>query len=1363
MTAGLLAAIGLVAVPTAGIAADNVAIAVGDVTLSPGDKQIVVGDTVFVSGSWNASDANPQPGDTFTITLPAEFAFPAPISFPLPGDGVTWGSCLTDPDTGTATCTLSDALADYDLIEGKWGFDVKAIKGTPATEVNFQLNGRTVAVPLPAEGGIDDGVKLPGKMTKDGVMNSNNWSMTWTVNLPGANMAGQETLTLRDTLGAGHVLCDPIGLKVHTVRGTDVRDVTAIASVDGLPGDTDFDLVLTAPADGFNPNVTYRVTYQTCTPDGQIDPAGTEYANSALVEAWGSAGVGVSTVKSNPWVTSLQKTGRVIEGREPDGTYSGRVSWSVVIPGDELVGKSDFTLSEKLGAGHAVGPNVVSGLRIFEQYGPSDEALTSIDPATLPRVALRSDPQDFAVKFEVPAGSSFAFKPSDYRYIVTYSTYITQPDLPQGGTAYVNSVSIGGDPVTSSAAVPPRNAGKSGGLNAKVQMVDGVEYMPQTTLTWDVVIPGEKVHGLTELALTDTLSDSQVVCAAGEPTGGPASRLGLNVQAKDQISGEVLPSIALTGRTAASIDGQAITFTIRPEGGFSREYQYTLRYTTCTATGGMDVAGTQYGNSISGSGINFTRNVSQNNRAFGTGTGVTRGSVSISKSLADNKAAAFVPAGAAFTVRVQEVDPSGTAQGDPYDLSVPLNGDPAKGLNARGTGWTARLSEPTFPAIRGVTWGKPSFKTAPGVTPSADGTTAVAALTPGSNVSVSVENTALLGSVQVTKKLTGPDAARDLVDEQQRYRITAKVDTSTLGAGFPAQPDRTFDLAADETATLNDLPIGAVVTFSEAKPADDDVLTWSQPVISPQSLTISGDNASQPAAVTVTNHVTRTVGTFSIVKSVTGAQQANPAVPEDVTVTATWHQDGVDHEKVLTVPTDGTPVALGEQLLIGTKVTLIETPLVDGSSIAWGAPVWSGTGVVIDGSSAVVSIGRDTKARVSLENHAATSVAGISLIKGIAGAAAGEVADTTEFPITATWMDADGKKQSKELTINAVEPTSLGVQLPAGTVVTIVEGKRPAFDTVIWGSITISGDAVTDSGEGSAEILVSNQQDDVTLVTVVNEATWAPGTFTLSKAVEGVLLDNADVPETVMVTASWLEDGELVSVDVELPTDGTAVDFGRDLPHDTRVALSEIPLADTDAFTWNAPVWSGDGIVAHEDGTATLTISAAVDAEVGLTNSVTALLGSLSVTKALTGDGAALAENAAFPVTATWTDLVGEKQKVELTVRAGQSAVIDDLPLGTVVTLVEHEAKVPANARWHGATWSSDDEAVEVGTADGDAVTVVVTGESGIAAAVDLSNEYEKLPDLAVTGGALLPAGIIVLAALLIGLGVLLVARRRRA
>lgn len=1359
----------VVAVPSAALAAPNGDILVENVTITPADTQATVGDRLTVSGEWDATDAMPQAGDTFTIGLPAEFAFPESIPFPLlgvddNGDPVVWGNCLTDPTTGTATCTLTEAVAAApENVKGTWQFEVDAVQATTAEDVTFVLNGRPVTVPLPGGGGIDDGIELPGEVAKSGVMNQNNWSMTWTLDVPGANLvaAGGDTAHITDTLGAGHVLCSDAGFSVKTVRGSTVVDVTGTAALEGAAGDTSFDITLAGP---FDANVTYRITYQTCTPDGRIDPEGTTYDNSAQVEGWGESGHGVGEVANRPWQTTLGKSGSVLGGSE----RNGKISWTVVIPGDQLVGTDGFTFTDTLGAGHELCADTISGIQVTERYGPSNQLQQDITDR-LSATTVASSDQAFQIRFDI-ADESLAFQASDYRYVVTYTTCVTSTELPAGGTTFANTVDVNGVMATDDAAVPDRNQGKSGRINTATTTIDGVSHMPQTTLDWGVVIPGQTIESIDDvLTLTDTLSAGHTVCAAGDPSAGLAARLNLRVEARDQIQNGGLSTVDLTGSTTASVDGDTLTFDIAatdlptPTGtsdGFSREYQYVLTYTTCTTSGGMDAPGTSYSNAIVGDGVSFSTSVTQNNSGSGTGQGVTRGSVSVHKALADTAGAQFVPAGTAFTVHVKEIDPTGTVRNE-YDLQVPLGGDPAKGLNARGTGWTVELSEPSFPSVPGVVFGNPVFASGPGVTVSEDGTVAVASVDPGTNVGIRLTNEALLGSASVVKELAG--GAADRVDADRTYRVTAGIDVSALGAGFPAQPDRVLELTAGEPVLLENLPIGATVHLSEVRPTDDDSFSWGEPEITPASVVITADHTAAPAAITVRNSVERTVGTFSVVKSVTGAQASNPAVPENVTVTASWTQEGTPGSTTLTVPTDGTPVPLGENLLIGTKVTLTETPLVDGSSIAWGAPAWSGSGVAIDGQSAVVTIGRDADASVALENHAATSTAGISIIKGLSGEAAGEVDPSTTFPVTASWTDGEGGTHSRELTISAVEPTPLGVDLPAGTIVTLTEGTRPAFDTVVWGSIAISGQGVDDRGDGSATVPVSAQQSDVTLVTVVNEATWAPGTFAVAKSIVGVRGDHPGVPDEVTVVATWNEGESRVSRELSVPTDGTAVVFPETLPHGTEVTLTEAPLDDTAQFTWDAPEWSGTRVVAAGDGTAVVTIGAADTAEVSLVNTAVPSLGSVAITKSVTG--ATVASGTEFPVTISWTDLRGEQQTREARLTVGVPVEIADLPLGTEIRVEEKSATLPDRVRWVGATWSASGDDVSVSTEAGSALaTVAVTGAPGARAELSLHNELAVGPALPATGGDGLTVGLVGGgAALVILAGAVLLLLKRRA
>lgn len=149
--------------------------------------------------------------------------------------------------------------------------------------------------------------------------------------------------------------------------------------------------------------------------------------------------------------------------------------------------------------------------------------------------------------------------------------------------------------------------------------------------------------------------------------------------------------------------------------------------------------------------------------------------------------------------------------------------------------------------------------------------------------------------------------------------------------------------------------------------------------------------------------------------------------------------------------------------------------------------------------------------------------------------------------------------------------------------------------------------------------------------------------------------------------------------------------------------------------------------------------------------------------KSLSGDGAALVPvDTVFPVTATWTDLLGDEQQVALELKAGTPTVLEDLPLGTEVTLTEDAAAdLPANAKWLGGTWTNATQNVAI-DGEGSEVAVTVADDPGTAAEVALNNEFEKIPDLATTGGGFISGGVIALVVLLIGGGALLIFTRRK-
>ena len=1249
---------------------------------------------------------------------------------------------------------------------GTFFFELQAIKSTTLSKAEFHLNGTLVEVPLPGGSIKEPQYQAPKDFGKTGALNGNKWSMTWTITLPGDELApsGRDSVVLSDALNANHKLCEAPGLTAKAVvrnpGGSAVDTKDASAAIGNIADDRQsFDITLTKPAAGWNTNATYEITYQTCTTSGGIDPLDTEYTNGATIDidGWnGTDGEGVGGSVESNWNVSgkIAKSGAALGGTNRNQV----IRWTVFMDGDLLAGKTNFDLSDSLTGDHEVQQGTIDSIAVYEQRGPSGQGRVNItDQLT---VAQNTPFTSTAFDVKLTAKEGFAFKPAseNYQYLVQYTTYSTTDGLPARGTTFTNNVSTVGKTDTATVTIKNPDPKKAGNLNATEVTLDGVTHSAQATLNWGITVPGEKIQGTVDsLTITDEISGAHGVCVAGDPSAGLAARLGLKVQAVDQISGGGLATVDLTASTTASIVDGKLQFVIakptlpipgNPAGtpGFSKEYQYLVTYTTCTTSGGMDAVGTTYSNkaTVEGTVLGETT-VTQERRSSGTGQGTARGSFAIDKALKLTSGALLVPADTNFTVHVKEFAPGATTATDEYDLTVPLNGDPVTGLNARGNGWTMELSELTFPNVPGVAWGNPVFANAAGstgVTVSEDGKTATVAITPRSNVGVVLTNEALLGSVQIEKALDG--GAASAVDADKVYSVTAKIDVSGL-AGVEEQPDRSLSIKAGQTITLNNLPVGAIVSFSEAKPATDDTFTWGEPTFAPESVTVTGSQ-TEPAKVVLTNHVERTVGTFSLSKLVSGAQADNPAVPENVTVTATWKDAaGADQTKTLSLPTDGTSVPFGENLLIGTKVTLSEAQLANGSSIAWAAPVWTSSDVsmeIVDGK-AVVTINRNAEAAVQVENHAATSTAGISIIKQISGEAAGEIPADTTFPVTAAWKDATGADKTQDFNIPIGEPVTLLLDgLNAGTVVTLTEGDLPEFPTVIWGDIVFSGTGVTpvEDSANSATVVVADQHQTVTLVSLTNEATWAPGTFSLAKNVTGVLLDDEDVPEFVTVIASWLEgsgeSAEIQNVELQLPTDGTRVSFEGMLPHNTEVTLTEVPLPDSQRFTWDTPIWEeNENLVVHEDGSATLTIKAAVDAELSLTNNATATLGSIELKKELTGSGVSkMPSDTTYPVTISWTDLLGEKQSTEVALKAGESVFVDGIPLGTVLTVTEGDIKLPAGVKWEGVKWSTSSEDIEI-TVEKNSAEFTILGEAGSVIDLTVQNEINTVT-VPVTGAA---------------------------
>ncbi len=448
---------------------------------------------------------------------------------------------------------------------------------------------------------------------------------------------------------------------------------------------------------------------------------------------------------------------------------------------------------------------------------------------------------------------SFEFDSEKY-YRFSYSNCLTTGGIPDHETGFSNSATFNGAQISGTAYSPGFWENKWGRLVTQPQDVAGETHPAGTTIDWNIEIDGQKFEDQQTLEVTDEFSDTLTVCEADGKSLN--DRLNFYVEARDFVYSGGLASVNMTDATDVELDGNTLTFTLDKdkfgEGHFSRDYYYVISYTLCTSSGGLDGVGTEYSNSAQATGNTMYRSVNQNWNGGADGNGVSRGSFSLLKSAAADSQ----PFGEdlEFTVKVEEFAPVRDENGNlaPADLSLPTtvpaqqyevrvkaDGTPVSGHFMRGTNWQIRLTEVGFPQDSGFIFEPGRFVDAktPGVTISEDGSQAVIAIAPRENIQVELRNKATTGSATIAKRVEG-DAAGASQIANQSDSVTAFI-TSPEGA----TSQQTLALTDGMNSTISDLRIGSKVRFSEAQPADNDQVTWGEPVFDPgNEITITADN-----------------------------------------------------------------------------------------------------------------------------------------------------------------------------------------------------------------------------------------------------------------------------------------------------------------------------------------------------------------------------------------------------------------------------------------------------------------------------------------------------------------------------------------
>lgn len=681
---------------------------------APDHSPLVVGDSVTLTGDWGPIN-KPAGGEVFTVTLPSVFKFGFGDG-PVTGMGLdSYGTCAISGSGTILTCTLNGDHAGETDVKGTFGLKLEAIGTTDQESVEFKANSGPITVSLPG-GSIGDGSTVEKGFTKTGELQGNKWSVKWKITIGGDNITGLGTVDVLDDLTGGTgttmALCSTPAPTVKAEGHTTTAPGLAVDTTDqSKPKFT-----LSEPAGGFDKRTKYTIEYYTCTSGNVIDDQNETYINSAsFIDKDGkSRDVGPVTVKQDWKLSDPTKSGSVLGGTD---RYQ-KIRWTVDIPGSVVKGTGDVTLADVLGADQALCDTDTApyglALSVSERYGPTSTGSSSITNLVAPSYSKTSG-STFTVTLN--SGKSYTFKDSPYVYRISYTTCVTTGKLPDSARVFTNQVTINnGAAVTGKATMPTWSRGKSGTINSAATSIDGYSYAANTTVQWNVTIPGQDIENVTgSLGLKDQPSATQAICTPNALDGTSDSdlkkRLGLIVKAVDQIATDDTNKVDLTGDTTVSLNGAEIIMTIAPPAGhFSREYQYKVSYTLCTASGGLDAPGTQYSNALTGAGSKMSNTASLSASAWGTGSGVvpvSRGSFALAKSVIGDVASRV---GAAdFTVKVTEIPPAGSGmQSIHYDLTVKA-GETIKGLHALGSGWTIELEEATpLPSAQGV-WQQPLF------------------------------------------------------------------------------------------------------------------------------------------------------------------------------------------------------------------------------------------------------------------------------------------------------------------------------------------------------------------------------------------------------------------------------------------------------------------------------------------------------------------------------------------------------------------------------------------------------------------------------------------------------------------------------
>jgi len=190
-----------------------------DGTEFPG-KPAHLEDPVRMKFAWDASSANPQPGESFSIGLPAEYRYReiGRRDDLVLGNGTKVGDCVTT--TETLTCTFNTAISAASDLKGSGNQMIVAQKVTQVNKTTFDANGTGTEVFHPNNERIlpiawveKDLGKYANSLKRDSS------SLNWHIQFSGTTIANHleaeagsvNSVTFNDVSGGGQKLNPDLG------------------------------------------------------------------------------------------------------------------------------------------------------------------------------------------------------------------------------------------------------------------------------------------------------------------------------------------------------------------------------------------------------------------------------------------------------------------------------------------------------------------------------------------------------------------------------------------------------------------------------------------------------------------------------------------------------------------------------------------------------------------------------------------------------------------------------------------------------------------------------------------------------------------------------------------------------------------------------------------------------------------------------------------------------------------------------------------------------------------------------------------------------------------------------------------------